>query len=418
MRLTKRVNTKTALVIGYVIAQIVVLTWFAASNGQSTADLSQAVTGANEKVYIAVEEEGKIAVLNPENNLVKYIDLNKHIGGMTYVYGPHNVQVAPDGKSVWVTGNVVSEGHAHSLRPADLLDKIFAIFQFEKVSASGDHGSSSSSASGSSMSSDAANLQDEAIVIDPATDRIIKRLPLGSGMHLAHVALTPDNNYALITAQEKDIVFKVNARTFEVEKQTNTTKGGAPHGLRVAPDGLTGYIAMSKGKSMGVQDVASSNVTYIPLKGVAVQAGVTPNGKFAVASIYDSKSLAVYEIASKQLSYIDLPAEAKGPIQMYSTPDSKYIYMADQGYYFGQPTSNKVYKIDPVSKKVVFTITAGSAPHGVVVSKDGKRVYVTNLVSNDLSIIDTARDTEISRIKIGGQPNGISIWTRDAGGTP
>jgi YVTN family beta-propeller protein len=417
MRLTKRVNTKTALVIGYITAQIVVLAWFAASYGQSTADLSQAVTGASEKVYIAVEEEGKVAVLNPENNLVKYIDLNKHIDGMTYVYGPHNVQVAPDGKSVWVTGNVVTEGHGHSLKPAGLLDKIFAIFQFEKVYASGDHGSSSG-AGGSSMSSDAANLQDEAIVIDPTTDQIIKRLPLGGGMHLAHVALTPDSNYALITAQEKDVVFKVNARTFEVEKQTSVTKGGAPHGLRITPDGTTGYIAMSKGKSMGLQDLTTSNISYVPLKGVAVQAGVTPNGKFAVASVYDSKSLAVYEIATKKLSYVDLPAEAKGPIQMYPTPDSRYIYMADQGYYFGQPTGDKVYKIDLVSKKVVFTITAGSAPHGVVVSKDGKRAYVTNLVSNDLSIIDTAKDTEISRIKIGGQPNGVSIWTRDAGGTP
>ena len=57
------------------------------------------------------------------------------------------------------------------------------------------------------------------------------------------------------------------------------------------------------------------------------------------------KSLAVYDIASQKLSYVDLPKEAKGPVQIYPSPDSKYVYVADQGYYFNQPKSDLVYKI-------------------------------------------------------------------------
>jgi YVTN family beta-propeller protein len=115
---------------------------------------------------------------------------------------------------------------------------------------------------------------------------------------------------------------------------------------------------------------------------------------------------------------VDLPPDAKGPIQMYPTPDSKFVYVADQGYYFGQPQNNIVYKVDVSSGTIIKQITAGAAPHGVVVSKDGKLVYITNLKSDDVSIIDTAIDAEVGRIPAGKEPNGISIWSKSLGGTP
>lgn len=63
-------------------------------------------------------------------------------------------------------------------------------------------------------------------------------------------------------------------------------------------------------------------------------------------------------------------------------------------------------------------MTAGDAPHGVVVDKEGKFVYVTNLLSEDVSIFDTATNKEVARIKVGMMPNGISLWNKKMGGTP
>lgn len=130
-----------------------------------------------------------------------------------------------------------------------------------------------------------------------------------------------------------------------------------------------------------------------------------------MASVYDVKSLAVYDIVSAKLSYVDLPKEAKGPVQIYPTPDSRYIYVADQGYYFDQPVGDKVYKIDLQEMKVIQTVQGGSAPHGVVVSQDGKFVYVTNLLSGDVSVIDAGAGKEIAKIEAGEMPNGISLWS-------
>lgn len=363
--------------------------------GQDNPSTTVTQSELTEKAYVAVEGEGKIAVIDTQNKVVvKRIDLssNGNMGEVSFM--PHNVQVAPNGKTVWVTANAMEEmSHAQN-----------SLFSIPKAYA--DEGDEN------------AMTEDEAIVIDPRTDAIIKRIPLGLGLHLSHVALTPDSKYAIVASQEKNLVYKINTITYAIEKQVTLAENSGPHGLRISPDGKTAYIAMLSGKNMGVLDIATLAVRYVPLNGAVVQTGVTPDGKYVVASVYDTKSLAIYSTQTKQVSYVKLPAEAKGPVQMYPTPDSKFIYLADQGYYFNQPNSQFVYKVDMAEMKVVKEIKAGAAPHGAVVSQDGSFVYITNLLSDDVSIIDTKTDSEIVRLPIGKQPNGISLWSKQAGGTP
>lgn len=395
-------NTKTYL---FLFAALVIAAWgvmlFA---GNKKTDLPANV-GKNlnqsreitEKVYVAMEGDGVVAVINAQDNtVIKNIDLTDYSGGKAVSFMAHNVQVAPNGKSVWVAANamIMGGGEEHSSLP------------FVNIArAEGEHGG------------EPANSDDQLIVINPETDTIVRRIPMGKDLHLAHVTLTPDSLTAVATSQTKGLVYKVNATTFEVEKTAATTEGAEPHGLRISPDGKTAYIAMVKGKSIGMLDMEKFELDYIPLDGAAVQAGVTTDGKYAFASTYDIKSLAVYDRELGKLSYIRLPSEAKGPVQMYGTPDSQYVYMVDQGYYFDQPISDTVYKIDLKEMKVVKDIKAGQAPHGIVVSKDGKFVYVTNLLSGDVSVIDAAKDVEIAKIKVGSQPNGISVWSKNLGGT-
>lgn len=347
------------------------------------------VLGTKEKVYVAIEGSGEIAVIDAKTNQVlKRIDLLEDKGETTVGYMPHNVQVAPDNKSVWVTANADDKMTKMSFRI------------IPRAEANEGHGDEVVTG----------NSNDEVIVIDPFSDVIVKRIELGQGLHLSHVALTPDSSYAIVASQEKGIIYKINTATFEVEKSVATKKGDGPHGLRISPDGRTAYIAMLSGKSMGVLDMPSFSLRDIPLKGAVVQTGVTPDGKYALASVYDAKSLAVYDIASAKLSYIDLPKEAKGPVQIYPTPDSRFVFVADQGFYFDQPIGDTVYKVDLKEMKVTQAIKGGSAPHGVVVSRDGKFVYVTNLKSDDVSVIDTAQGKEVAKIKVGTAPNGISLW--------
>lgn len=352
-----------------------------------------------EKIYVAVEDDGVVAVIDSvKGDVIKKIDLSKESHGGVVKFMAHNVQVAPNGKSVWVTANVAD-------------DKSMKEINGNKS------GEAMNGKMNDMMMGDMMQKNDEVIVIDPQTDSIIKRIEIAPELHLSHVAITPDSSYAIVASQEKGIIYKINASTFKIEKEALTIKGGQPHGLRISPDGKVAYIAMLKGKSLGVLDLDSFKLSYIRLNGSAVQVGVTPDGRYALASVYDTKSLAVYDVASAILKYVELPDDAKGPVQIYPTPDSRYVYVADQGYYFDQPNGKIVYKVDLEKMKAVKEINAGIAPHGVVVSKDGKYVYVTNLLSGDVSVIDTSSDEEVKKIKVGNKPNGISIWSEVSGGT-
>lgn len=69
--------------------------------------------------------------------------------------------------------------------------------------------------------------------------------------------------------------------------------------------------------------------------------------------------------------------------------------------------------VDPVTLKVLGKVSTGEGPHEVVVSADGKTVYVANYGAqkpgNSLSIIDLAARKEIKRVDLGGlyRPHGI-----------
>ncbi len=380
------------IIIAVAVIAVVGVGFFAYDGNKKYNDT---LSRMQEKVYVALEGSGEIAVIDAvTKKLFKKIDLSEIQNGKRIGYMPHNVQVAPDNKSVWVTTAATEKMRKMSFQiiPAAHADE--------------------------GPVRETVDADDQIIVIDPSSDKITKRINLGRGLRLSHVALTPDGLFAITASQEKGVIYKINTISFEVEKTVDAQKGAGPHGLRISPDGKTAYIAMLGGKSMGILQIEKMNLEYIPLKGSAVQTGVTPDGKHALASVYETKGLAVYEIASGTLRYVDLPKEAKGPVQLYPTADSRFVFVADQGYYFDQPTSNLVYKIDIREMKVVQTIPAGSAPHGIVVSQDGELVYVTNLLSDDVSVINVQSGQEEKRIKVGDMPNGISIWSTKASGTP
>jgi YVTN family beta-propeller protein len=54
-------------------------------------------------------------------------------------------------------------------------------------------------------------------------------------------------------------------------------------------------------------------------------------------------------------------------------------------------------------------IQTGSGAHGVVVGKDGRHAYVTNLYANTVSVIDVRSLKIAATVAVGAGPNGISV---------
>src|SRR5256885_2255641 len=72
--------------------------------------------------------------------------------------------------------------------------------------------------------------------------------------------------------------------------------------------------------------------------------------------------------------------------------------------------SNTVSVIDTATNTVVATIPVGLAPLGVAITPDGTRAYVAN-GSNIVSVIDTATNTVVATIPVGVEagPVGVAI---------
>jgi YVTN family beta-propeller protein len=361
-----------------IIHAVLSTTLFALSSSILAGDIS-------EKIYVALEGDGTIAVLDAQTRqIIKQIVLTETVDGSPVVFAPHNVQVAPNGKTVWVTANVQGDHHEHEPAGHEAVDAVAA---------------------------------DQVIVIDPETDNITQRIPIAAKVHLSHVVVSNDGRMAYVNAQKQQRIYKIDAATYRVRGFTKVADQG-PHGLRLSTDSSKAYVAMMHGKNLGILDTTTGGIRYVSLGGAAVQTGVTPDGKMALASLYDVKRVAVYQIETGQLGFVNLPSEARGPLQLYPSPDSRFVYVADQGHSLGKPVGEYVYKIDLATKQVVASIKVGKAPHGAVVSKDGRLVYATNLLSGDLSVIDTTSDQEVARIPVGKEPNGISLWSPQVGGTP
>ena len=75
--------------------------------------------------------------------------------------------------------------------------------------------------------------------------------------------------------------------------------------------------------------------------------------------------------------------------------------------------NNKVYRLNIEKWIIDQSIIVWKSPHWVVVDKNNKFVYITNLLSNDISIIDISLWKEVSKINVWKMPNGISIWNKN-----
>jgi YVTN family beta-propeller protein len=85
------------------------------------------------------------------------------------------------------------------------------------------------------------------------------------------------------------------------------------------------------------------------------------------------------------------------------TPDGSKVYVTNVN-------SNTVSVIDTATNTVIATIPVGTTPQGVAVTPDGSKVYVANSDSNTVSVIDTATNTVSATTPVGSYPVAFGVF--------
>lgn len=119
----------------------------------------------------------------------------------------------------------------------------------------------------------------------------------------------------------------------------------------------------------------------------------------AYVGLFKDNAVAVIDTSTNRvLGTIPVPP---GPHGLVITPDGRKVYVSSDG-------ASTVSVIDTATDRVVRTIEVGPMPHGLSISRDGRRVLVSDFGGNQAVIIDTASDRILGRVPI-PQPHNSAI---------
>ena len=82
---------------------------------------------------------------------------------------------------------------------------------------------------------------------------------------------------------------------------------------------------------------------------------------------------------------------------------------ADPKAYVGNFKDNTVSVIDTGKGVVAATIAVAAGPHGMVLSPDGRMLYVSGDGSSQVSVVDTASDSVVKALEVGKAPHGLAM---------
>lgn len=181
---------------------------------------------------------------------------------------------------------------------------------------------------------------------------------------------------------------------------THIFVGSDPMGVVFSPDGKRVFVTNYGDNSVSVIDAAASRqIETIQVGHGPSEMAIHPNGRIGY----------VCNLLSSTISVLDLDRLAiSGTIQVHA--DSIVLSPEGATLYASQRSQDSLAVIETISNTVVGSIPANKSPHGMAISPDGKRLYVTNSGANQtVTVMDTASGSIITTIQVGHTPTGIAI---------
>lgn len=289
---------------------------------------------------------------NFKDNTVSVVDISSGVVVATIAVaaGPHGMAVTPDGRTVYVSGDA-----------------------------------------GSSVS-----------VIDTATDRVKSTIEVGKTPH--GLALTPDGKLLAIAVYGEDKVAFVDTATGKRIGEASVAK---PHTIAIRPDGSVAYASSQEPGKFAL--VAIDLKTKDVVRTVALD---KPPRDLEFG--YDGKMLYFTQAGINAIRVLD-PATDKIVAEI-ATGASPHIANVFRGAAVGTAVvqgPGEILLFDPTTNTPLRSIAVGKQPHWIAATGDGKKVFVTNEGSNDLTEIDLASG-KTATIAVGNAPRKVVVQPMSA----
>ncbi|HET7794225.1 MAG TPA: PQQ-dependent catabolism-associated beta-propeller protein [Rhizobacter sp.] len=242
-------------------------------------------------------------------------------------------------------------------------------------------------------------------VIDPATGKSLRRIPLGDEPEAFD--LSPDGKTIYVSNEDEAEASFIDAATGKTLQSIKV--GQEPEGVKVSADGKTLYVTSEVASLVHVIDVATAKIT----KNVKVgkrprRMAITPDGRELWVTNELDASVSIVATATHTVVGT-LKFEVKGaraqditPVGIQMTRDGKRAFVA-----LGK--ANHVAFVDVAARKVTNLVLVGKRAWNVALDKAEARLFVVNGLSDDVTVVDVAGAKAIKSIPVGRVPYGVAI---------
>lgn len=251
----------------------------------------------------------------------------------------------------------------------------------------------------------------------------LTRIQVGSRPH--GLAVTPDNKYLFVTNDDSNDVSVVEIATFQVIS-TVADVGLGPHMVAVRPDGVEAWVGNIVGGDISLIEVAKAitdpaNAVICVTPGgsgpdcrIPAGAGTegiafTRDGKTAYAANGGANTVSVLDVLSRSKRH-DLPVPGS-PRRVHLRPDGLRAYVS-------QLLGNQVIVIDTATHQLLPAETIAGVLNGLGMDfrADGKRLYVPNFFSSTVTVVNLPDTENRSTVPAGTNPDSVAVQPEEVRG--
>ncbi|HKN98448.1 MAG TPA: hypothetical protein VJX10_15115 [Pseudonocardiaceae bacterium] len=257
------------------------------------------------------------------------------------------------------------------------------------------------------------NASGDVWVINPATFKVIAKYP--AGRELQHVVPAYDMKTLYATDDLGGRLIPFNPVTGRPGRPIPVTD---PYNMYFTPDGRYAISVAESRRELVWYDPHTwqrKDVTRTPECAGIDHADFSLDGRTAVFTCEFAGRVAVVDVAThKVLRTVNMPVRHThmGPQDIKLAPDGSVYYVADSD-------GNGLWVLNGQATKVLRFIPTGMGAHGLYLSRDATKLYVTNRMEGSVSVLNAytgAIETKW-RIPGGGSPDmgnltadGSQLW--------
>ncbi|MDX6366533.1 MAG: hypothetical protein QOK30_1609 [Nocardioidaceae bacterium] len=241
------------------------------------------------------------------------------------------------------------------------------------------------------------------VAINPRTARVERRYPVPRPYNLY---FTPDGGTAIVMVEEYNQIRFVDPRTFKGHDVLTPRGCDGPNHADFSANGRWFVVTCEfSGTLLKISTTTHRVVGRVSLGPTSKPQDVriAPDGtRFFVAEMDRDRVTMVDARTLRPVGSIATPSMPHG---LMPSRDGRFLYVSDRG-------AGKISVVSFARRRIVdtWTIPGGGSPDMGAVSADGRMLWVSGRYNGEVYGFDTRTGRLAARIAVGGSPHGLAVW--------